>query len=644
MAVQGVYSENGSMFLAPGYGYTSQPTYTPYPPVMPVPTIGADGQFYGPQTFQYPKQAYQQPLSPGGQYIASPSAMGAGEVTTPGAIEPGPPGVDGSNGALANGNKGPRPGFPAVTVIPSHASYGRGVLPLAFHPPGPQDVRYEGLRAGAPSWVDVSKVSEGPQQPVIPASIPPVVSQPLRPITALQIHVQTPQQLQTPPTLGSPNLTCGTLARGYLRSAGLRNGPFVLGRAGHAVGSPGVESKSAARGGWIGVDKGKHRGRGGGPSSNGNGGLDFLNEQNRGPRTIRIRNQLPTPGVLQHTRGQGAISSGNSEALEAIASKEQYNQPDFITNYESAKFFVIKSYSEDDVHKSIKYNVWASTPVGNKRLDAAFKDASGKAVGGCPVFLFFSVNASGQFCGVAEMTGPVDFTQSVEYWQQDKWNGRFTVKWHIIKDIPNCQFRHIILENNDNKPVTNSRDTQEVRFEQGIEMLSIFKGFPSKTSILDDFQFYENRQQALQEKRARQHAQQQQEQLWQGGVCNVGIGSNEACIEETSPQLEQEEPSKIPAADTNVGHKVTEPSEANSCSSTPSIDGSKDSYDSSAMLGSAIDKRSPTSRVELNGDRDEKVTRKGDSQPETEKIVEMVESVQDLSISSTGGVVEDNKS
>jgi len=130
----------------------------------------------------------------------------------------------------------------------------------------------------------------------------------------------------------------------------------------------------------------------------------------------------------------------------------------------------------------------------------------------------------------------------------------------------------------------------------------------------------------------------------QGGVCNVGIGSNEACIEETSPQLEQEEPSKIPAADTNVGHKVTEPSEANSCSSTPSIDGSKDSYDSSAMLGSAIDKRSPTSRVELNGDRDEKVTRKGDSQPETEKIVEMVESVQDLSISSTGGVVEDNKS
>jgi hypothetical protein len=63
---------------------------------------------------------------------------------------------------------------------------------------------------------------------------------------------------------------------------------------------------------------------------------------------------------------------------------------------------------------------------------------------------------------VAEMVGPVDFGKSVEYWQQDKWNGCFPVKWHIIKDILNCHFRHIILENNDNKPVTNSRDTQEV--------------------------------------------------------------------------------------------------------------------------------------------------------------------------------------
>lgn len=84
------------------------------------------------------------------------------------------------------------------------------------------------------------------------------------------------------------------------------------------------------------------------------------------------------------------------------------------------------------------------------------------------------VNASAQFCGVAEMVGPVDFEKSVDYWQQDKWSGQFPVKWHIIKDVPNSQFRHIVLQNNDNKPVTNSRDTQEVkkiRFHVQIELV-----------------------------------------------------------------------------------------------------------------------------------------------------------------------------
>jgi hypothetical protein len=55
------------------------------------------------------------------------------------------------------------------------------------------------------------------------------------------------------------------------------------------------------------------------------------------------------------------------------------------------------------------------------------------------------------------------FDKTVEYWQQDKWTGCFPVKWHIVKDIHNNLLKHIILEYNENKPVTNSRDTQEVR-------------------------------------------------------------------------------------------------------------------------------------------------------------------------------------
>ncbi|CAN6804255.1 unnamed protein product, partial [Brassica oleracea] len=116
---------------------------------------------------------------------------------------------------------------------------------------------------------------------------------------------------------------------------------------------------------------------------------------------------------------------------------------------------VIKLYSEDDIHKSIKYNVWSSTSNGNKKLNAAYNEAVGDK-SSCPVFLIFSVNTSGQFVGLVEMMA--------ECWQQDKWVGCFPVKCHIVKDIPNCSLRHITLENNENKPVTNSRDTQEQSF------------------------------------------------------------------------------------------------------------------------------------------------------------------------------------
>ena len=75
---------------------------------------------------------------------------------------------------------------------------------------------------------------------------------------------------------------------------------------------------------------------------------------------------------------------------------------------------------------------------------------------------FNQVNGSGHFCGVAEMVGPVNFHKDMDFWCQDKWTGCFPVRWHIVKDIPNYCLQHITLQNNENKPVTHSRDTQEV--------------------------------------------------------------------------------------------------------------------------------------------------------------------------------------
>jgi hypothetical protein len=46
----------------------------------------------------------------------------------------------------------------------------------------------------------------------------------------------------------------------------------------------------------------------------------------------------------------------------------------------------------------------------------------------------------------------------------------------------------------------------QVKLEQGIEMLNIFKNYETDMSIIDDFDFYEDRQKAMQERKARQQA------------------------------------------------------------------------------------------------------------------------------------------
>ncbi|KFP21702.1 YTH domain family protein 2, partial [Egretta garzetta] len=195
-------------------------------------------------------------------------------------------------------------------------------------------------------------------------------------------------------------------------------------------------------------------------------------------------------GVGQSQASSGSAPSEPHPVLEKLRSINNYNPKDFDWNPKHGRVFIIKSYSEDDIHRSIKYNIWCSTEHGNKRLDAAYRSMNGKG----PVYLLFSVNGSGHFCGVAEMKSAVDYNTCAGVWSQDKWKGRFDVRWIFVKDVPNSQLRHIRLENNENKPVTNSRDTQEVPLEKAKQVLKIIATYKHTTSIFDDFSHYEKRQ------------------------------------------------------------------------------------------------------------------------------------------------------
>ncbi|XP_051134018.1 YTH domain-containing protein ECT2-like isoform X2 [Andrographis paniculata] len=204
----------------------------------------------------------------------------------------------------------------------------------------------------------------------------------------------------------------------------------------------------------------------------------------RGPRFYSGRNNLS--------------KSGEAARLVLEPGRYNYNSEDFPVEYEDAIFFMIKPVNEDDVHKAIKYNVWSSTPNGNKKLDAAFEEYEAKSIETgkeCPV------NKSGQTVGVAEMIGPVDFAKDLNFWLTKDWQGFFPITWHIIKDVPNAVFRHIDPDNSENKIITHRWDTGKIGFKQGLEMLRIMKSYSSTTSILDDFGYYENREKGLRARR-----------------------------------------------------------------------------------------------------------------------------------------------
>ncbi|KAF8542235.1 YTH domain-containing protein, partial [Trichophaea hybrida] len=120
------------------------------------------------------------------------------------------------------------------------------------------------------------------------------------------------------------------------------------------------------------------------------------------------------------------------------------------------RFYVIKSTGELDIYSSMKWGIWTSTDLGNKRLDKGFRSHYGLG----PVLLL--IMPSGKFCGVAEMTSTVDFTAKAGVWSEKRWRGYFDVKWLYIKDIPMSQLRNIQVANNEGKNISISRDTQEL--------------------------------------------------------------------------------------------------------------------------------------------------------------------------------------
>lgn len=448
--------DNTSLLFHPAYGFDAQVAYGQFSPVAsPLSPIMIDGQLFSPHQVSMSPNFYSQPVSP--------------HVTSTLPTDLATPPNSGQEALADNAFMGPGSGY-----YLQYGSFSGG------NPNGNNNMGFYKYPGDIGSGESVPNRSMSSDTGSYASSLTSGALYPA-PVGMLgsyeHIFGQIPQQQQQ--TAYGYGSVSGSSTRRYPQSGtfrGYNNNSIFYGEA--------------SRLNRFVPDKGgKHRERDAISMISESHGT--TSDRNRGPRASK-------------PKGNNTISVADSKNdVTSRLDIELYNRPDFVTTYDNAKFFVIKSFSEDNVHKSIKYGVWASTPLGNRKLDAAYQEAK-EASTTCPVFLFFSVNASGQFCGVAEMVGPVDFVNDADYWHQDRWSGQFRVKWHIIKDVPNSRFRHILLENNDNKPVTHSRDSQEVKLEVGNAMLKIFKDHAAETSIIDDFSYYDEREKDLQEKRSKE--------------------------------------------------------------------------------------------------------------------------------------------
>ncbi|XP_073033927.1 YTH domain-containing protein ECT4-like isoform X1 [Primulina eburnea] len=451
-----MYNENSSLFYPPGYGFDSSMAYGQFPQMpSPLSTIMIDGQLFSP---------HQMPVNP--PYY-------------PPAVSPGPPRATSMHSV------------PQAELMPAGSSSQENLIDSTFF--GPASGYY--LPFGSFGGGDISGNSAlglykfpgefGSSEPLPSRSSSLDTSRFMSPLSSGTVY---PQPIGI---LGSYEQNVAQAFQGFGVTPNSSSRHYAHGSS-YQSGSGSGFSRNR-----FSIDKGGRRERDRDTINTSADTLGISTDRNRGPRALKAKDKSsPDEGSASGTKDVESTSGFQVN---------EFNSPDFIIDYEIAKFFVIKSFSEDNIHKSIKYGVWSSTPLGNRKLDAAYGDTE-KIEGNCPLFLFFSVNASGQFCGVAEMVGHVDFENDADYWQQERWSGRFPVKWHIIKDVPNSLFRHILLENNDNKPVTHSRDSQEVKLEQGIEMIKIFKNYDAETSLLDDFNFYDEREKFLLERKAKQRA------------------------------------------------------------------------------------------------------------------------------------------
>ncbi|KAL2067858.1 hypothetical protein VTL71DRAFT_15956 [Oculimacula yallundae] len=153
----------------------------------------------------------------------------------------------------------------------------------------------------------------------------------------------------------------------------------------------------------------------------------------------------------------GAQTGAHTRGVEAEAPGE--NIP--------TRYFIMRSNSQLDIETSAAHNTWISNPKVNTSIDNAFKTHK-------RIMLFFSVVKSRKFCGAAEMTSAVDRQNTDPHWENDRWQGRFSLNWLSWNEVLYDDIRHLTHREDGGPRIAQTYDGVEICKSSGEEMMQRF--------------------------------------------------------------------------------------------------------------------------------------------------------------------------
>ena len=167
---------------------------------------------------------------------------------------------------------------------------------------------------------------------------------------------------------------------------------------------------------------------------------EFHPVQLKQPASEHLQNVMK----LMMTSNNGHIFANEFQRLESYVDIEQVRTFTSLSALNSTEyklespdklgFVIVTSSSPDDIHKSMKYGIWASTKDGNAALVRKFLQKKKGEIS--DVIVFFRVKDENRFIGCARLlSNYIEEQQYDLWWERVEWKGLFNVQWIFAKNL-----------------------------------------------------------------------------------------------------------------------------------------------------------------------------------------------------------------